>query len=561
MGAVEGGNWSGWFVARLYRADFSAELRCEFAGRFEANMRKQYTLALLSVLVVACQEQGQGGGAVAKTQRAAVIDVQDPDILPLSARSVVLEDTVAILESDYLGLISAEKFAAGEKFVDLQLRLASDANSTSALGIVGEKAERPELEGKRIIVLHNPRSLGDGDKYQATSFSVVNGQLYGSAEWGIVNPSLHFGSKEQLKCDTQFRGCSPLAATDLRPQAFANWESGGMGFSPDVRLDAESAVVPTNQTGRTIELWSIPNPDVASLLWPGFEGFVGNRFACAGAMTEEVAAECDARSEGDASPEPASVETPVGERVAVISEADFQSALLRGELAELKPEKSFAELAATIATSLNDASSRGIRADVSRTDEVEADVLLVAKSPRIKGEALTADRLFVVPGPVRLRVPSGQAGTNAAILGLDPSFFSMGICGPELFPGLELKEGTPGLPQPLTTQAGYGSDRQLRGLSRATIRIPTIYQGRQTIQMLACSHFVPPRPPPPPVTPVFQQELCNGLDDNGNGRIDEGGCFLNACSGCTPVPATTCGARRCVSVPDGCNGLLVCPCP
>jgi hypothetical protein len=219
------------------------------------------------------------------------------------------------------------------------------------------------------------------------------------------------------------------------------------------------------------------------------------------------------------------------------------------------------QLAATIASSLNDGTTLGLRADLVKTGSITADVLLVAKSPRLKQGSLTAERVFVVPGPIKLETPSGITGGKPAILGLDPSFFSMGFCGPVLFPSIELGLDSPGVPKPLSLeQAGYGSDRKVLGLSRTTMRVPVTHLGRQSIQMLACSHFEPPTPPPPVVTPVFRNEVCNGLDDTGDGRIDETvACNLNSCSACIPV--SSCGARRCVSVPDGCGGLLVCSCP
>ncbi len=44
-------------------------------------------------------------------------------------------------------------------------------------------------------------------------------------------------------------------------------------------------------------------------------------------------------------------------------------------------------------------------------------------------------------------------------------------------------------------------------------------------------------------------EVCNGIDDNCDGRIDEG--VLNACGGCGPVPVEICNG-----VDDDCDGLI-----
>jgi hypothetical protein len=336
-----------------------------------------------------------------------------------------------------------------------------------------------------------------------------------------------------------------------------------MGLPPEYRLDAESAIGPQNRVGRTIEYWALPNPDVAELVWPKDEYapvFVGNRFACANPLTEDAVAACEPEWTTSLNLVSSQTSTKLSPRVALVAEADFQAALLAGELQNHSAEPAMVELAATISTSLNHAESRGILGEYKEVDALEADVLLVAKSVNVFEERVYADRVFVVPGPVGLPLGTGRVGINTAIVGLDESLFSMGVCGPVVFPSLELGESPPGLPQPLSlSQAGYGSDRQLAGLPRATLRFPVVHQGRQSIQVLACSHYEPPRPPPPPASPTFKYELCNGVDDTGDGNIDEGTCALAYCSSCEPV--TDCGPRRCSSVPDGCGGILTCPCP
>jgi hypothetical protein len=147
------------------------------------------------------------------------------------------------------------------------------------------------------------------------------------------------------------------------------------------------------------------------------------------------------------------------------------------------------------------------------------------------------------------------------IIGLASELFTQGVCGPVLFPSLHFDTKRAHVPQPfVASQSGYGTERGALGLPRATLRWPVEFQGRQAIEILACSIYEPPTPPPPPVQPGFRQETCNGIDDNGNGQIDESiACALLSCTACVPV--SECGLRRCVTIPNGCGSTVACPCP
>ena len=63
----------------------------------------------------------------------------------------------------------------------------------------------------------------------------------------------------------------------------------------------------------------------------------------------------------------------------------------------------------------------------------------------------------------------------------------------------------------------------------------------------ACTPSVPPT------------EVCNGIDDNCDGQIDEGGVCNATTTSCT-CKKTTCGAQgaTCGTIPDGCGGTILC---
>jgi hypothetical protein len=456
-------------------------------------------------------------------------------------------------------VIVNERFNSSDP-LSVALPLGSKANDKNALGITGQWEGNVQLDGKTIVVLHNPRKAV-GALQQATSFSVVGGELHGYVQSALVGLSLHFAQQPSVDCTRPFRGCS-LAPEQHR---FANWDQGGLGFPPSVRLDAESPGWPVTQYGRSTELWILPNPDVAAVLGADFgNGFVpvGARYVCAEPFAEIDVAECE-KADGhyvDPALPTTGPQVALSPRVALISETDFQSAVAMGKFENKAWEPPSSDVA-IIASALNDPQALGVHAGSSAPrDDLVADVLIVAKSPRSIENAMDARRVFVVPGPLHIGLGAAIVGTDVSIIGIGPDRFSAGVCGPVFFPGVNFDPSRPIVPQPLSiSQPGYGTDRFAFGQPRATLRWPIQFQGSQSVEVLACSRFEPPRPPPPPLPPVFKVEYCNGLDDNDNGLIDESACSLAACSTCVPV--ADCGARRCVSIPDGCGAIVQCACP
>lgn len=524
------------------------------------SLSRQMPVVLL-LLAVGCEKAP--GTSLSQTQ--SVEEAADPDILPISVVAIDQQNTVAISDEVFLSVMADRRFgAASNANRDGSIEFAALANDSRALGITGWKESGVSLEGKRVIVVHNARKA-DGERMQATSFSVLNGDLEATADSALVNVRLHLVGQPELDCSRRYRGCIPVMAEDMRPHAFSNWNPGGLGLPPSVRVDAETSGRPVNHLARSIELWNLPNPDVAEILWPPLpdevDGYIGNRFVCAAPYENESATECDTMALAVDPPlESGLTMTPLSTKVALVAEADFEAARLKGEFdqRDFKPEN--VALAAELVTTLNNSNTRGIRAKRSSKEALEAETLVVAKTPRVSPEGvIEAERYFVVPGP--LVINGNVLGVEVGIATFGPPLFSMGVCGPVMFPQLEYprEESFPAGTYN-KHQGGYGSDRLQTGRARTTMRWPVNVDGLREVEVLACSLFEPPRPPPREGDgPVFRQEYCNGIDDNGNGKIDEGACSLASCTTCVPVP--DCGPRRCLSVPDGCGALLECPCP
>lgn len=513
--------------------------------------------ALLGCFILtACSTQAP---LEAKQQASQNLDsLPDPDIEPLSARFDHV-DAVAISEEVYFERVRQRNFeAASVESKEAQLELAAKANEPDALGLVGSEENNVALDGRRIIVLHNPKRTPT-NKLQATSFSVVSGRFWGSVAKGVVGLKLHYASTTPPWCPQRMRGCKPMLQTDLRPLVFSNDEPGGLGLNDDVRIDAESPLLPSNQLGRSQELWVLPNTDIAADIWPEGAVFTGHRYACALPLKASEALECDvANPAAEPLPVVQAERVELSERIVMVFESDFESALVSGAFDNLTPDPALIQTAVEIGTALNHPQSRGILAKARDADSIEADVLVVARNPTVVENVMGGMTFFIVPGPLALnKLSRGTVGTRLTLEGIGPQFFSGGVCGPEFFPNLTLEQPKPAL---TANQGGYGTDRHLMGLPRTTIRFPTQYGGRPSIQTLACSHYEPPRPRPPPAPLRFKYEECNGVDDDDDKLIDEDDvCTVKTCSTCAPV--SDCGHRRCVSAPDGCGGLITCPCP
>lgn len=501
----------------------------------------------------------------APSQAASVEEGADPDIVPLSGLVLEQENTVAITEELFLEVMARRRFSTSPNALrSAAVEFAALANDARALGLSGWRENGVTLGGKRVVVMHNPRKL-EGAQFQVTSYSVVNGQLDATVDWALVNVKLHLSGAPQLDCTRRHRGCIPLLAEDMRPHAFSTWTSDGLGLPPSVRVDAESPGLPVNHVERSIQLWNLPNTDVAELLWPlpqdEVYGYIGNRFVCAEPIENRVATECDAMAATLDEPlGPGLTFTPIPGSVGLVSEADFEAQRLDGQFDNRNFKPSYVALAVELVTALNHSSTRGVRATRTSSGGLDVDTLIVAKTPRVSAErVIEAERYFVVPGPIAVRGEILGVDVNVASFG--NAMFSMGVCGPVMFPQLEYPRGDKYPPGSFNAnQGGYGSDRQHSGRPRTTMRWPVNIEGLRHVEVVACSLFEPPRPPPREGnTVVFRQEYCNGIDDNANGKIDEGSCFLNACSECDPID--DCGPRRCVTIPDGCESVLSCPCP
>lgn len=347
------------------------------------------------------------------------------------------------------------------------------------------------------------------------------------------------------------------------------------GLPSAVRINAESASLPRNGAGDSVTARFFPASDL---------GLPSIRFACSRAQGTS--------SLGKPLPEAGSARLPVGSGAVLMPEAEFQTwfNLARHGPLSVVSQENLRE-AASLVTAANHFAVQGIEGRRGHwwrlSPEQSPKLIVVARNLQFEGERARATEFFVVPswweGPLPAPLPT--VATNLFLdFGANMPQFDLGrtSCSPLLLPStdVECRSGAcDGLPGWRPAIPDLGGDRLLRGLPRVTLHWFGLsaqsgafdFPGRRTldVHIAACSMtWAPPRRFGPGCgfnewTGLPYVEQCNGLDDNCDGRVDEGEvCNIPQTQTCPPTPAA-CGARTCGSIPDGCGNVLVCgaPCP
>lgn len=163
--------------------------------------------------------------------------------------------------------------------------------------------------------------------------------------------------------------------------------------------------------------------------------------------------------------------------------------------------------------------------------------------------------------------PGGYLTQSTVSLGQDiPQGWLPGSAGSPLPPNCGPAAGVGPGGVPGNGPGGPGNGNGL-GNGPATLPLdgPCITDSLQLLQIVNVLAPLPAQPPPilspcnvDPLTGRLKMELCNGLDDNCDGRIDEGpACGLTTDCPCQLLTCVQAGVT-CGTAPDGCGGLLSC---
>jgi hypothetical protein len=437
------------------------------------------------------------------------------------------------------------------------------ANSPTALGVHGQLVERAVLPAGPVIVARDD-ALSLSGRVQATDFSVAAITISGPVAWMLTDVRLRIPSAATPTCSTTYRGCAPLPRSSGAPQKFSSPIDVGAGLPGGVVVNAEASTRPSNASGKTIEMDIFNSASVDA---------EANGFVCA--LPIQVT-DCNL-----AAPAPRPklapsdvVALPAG--AVVIPEDDFVR--FANKAGGAPTSASALQAAVPLVAAANHPAVLGVTAQLGGT-EFAAKLLVVARDPWISNGVVTATQFYVVPGTLRGNAAwVGVAGALAFSAPVHDIDFSGARCGPRMFPDAvpNCPNECPQPPASFDPSAGYlGLSSSNSGGNVTTLRTLDVENGLVASAVSVCTLFVGTVPSVSSAsegcgvgpTGKVVAETCNGIDDNCNGLIDEGG-VCDAVATCTTGSSGTCAPIQCDSTmcgptPDGCGGVIICPgvCP
>lgn len=489
------------------------------------------------------------------------------------------ERAVVIGESSYLALMNTQwGQVPSEELRRAAARTAATLSDSNTLGVVATYRDKPTRVASDLFIVVRDAALSPRGQLEGRDVFVAAVRLAGVVPWVGTEARLAAYKKGQSigTCESRVRGCRLLHQRikgGLRSVFFNFTTHTPPRLSPETLVNVESGGGPPNASGFKPELV------LGGLNTLGQET---NTFECHEPVEWEA---CDAPMVSrDQRLEEGLKTLPFPKNGVIIGEYDFLSAMRKGDYTpateiDIPNAREFL-------TAANSENLMGVSAIADHQKPFAGNFFAVARNPIIwpDGKVTAKDFYFAA---VQLSGTARWIGRNPELTfrGEIPSIKDRlcGIvtartdfpnCGGEPCRLLELPSdgGQPAI-------SAADNHRQIRfpsipikgfhamhGLerwpanSRVTLRFPTqiFGHGRPTDMFaVACTQFWTPPLPAEGAEP--QKELCNGLDDNQNGDVDELGACATRDTSCACVPVTCREVgQTCGTIPNGCGQNIVC---
>lgn len=509
--------------------------------------------ALLATVLLACTQSSPEGLNPPSARRS--LSPAPQSIQDLMKKAMAIDSAaVMVSEESFQALLSASGGEYGTVVERRKSAAAISANAADelALGVFGAASGPSTVDTDLFIVARNAALSPNGD-IEATDFFVAPVRLGGSVAWKATSLNIAIlNDFPKSECMSANRGCSAVFATrtqDLHSQHYASPDGTLAGLPADVIANFEASPGPTNAAGFRPSLRLFTPLTIAP-----------NEFECRlpieWSACEDIPVEGSSLDTGDT--------VPIPSGAVMLSERDFLTALRDEQSASSSDDDK--KLAVEQATTANSAQAIGVIAELVEEASFDAKLFVVVRNPVLADERVQASQYYLA---------SVQLSGNARWLGQSPQMvlqppFSLngqqGPCGP-----ISVTEDAPRCDTPncLPTQIQIQDNQPLFGNNRwpsyprVTLRIPDTRVPFKDMTTFGCARWqpVPPTNPCGGVGAPGQSfiESCNGIDDDCDGRIDEGDVCADrtVCGSCQP---RTCAQQglTCGSTNNGCGLILTC---
>lgn len=455
-------------------------------------------------------------------------------------------DIFVISETTFQALLQAPHDGVDTDIRHAAVQVTAALSDPFTLGVWADLTEEPYIEGQLWIVLRDPADSPEGG-FEGRDLFVAAVHLAGTVPWFGYAPRIVYREGFPAgQCSDVYRGCAPQNGAPGSALTLVSTRETYPGLTEDITLNLEGARGPANASN-VFPVLRLYTPDDMQ---------APNQYLCHGPATWSACN--DEPVTGDLASADWMQSLPEG--TVMIGEHDFLLAL-NNTYETTEEDERLAAVRYGTAANLDEAVA--IQGEYMGPGSFEGRLFVVVRQPITDGSYVQSKHSYIVP-----IVLSGEASWVATAPGIvfnhefPPIDELLGTCGlitvPELAP--PVCDRPPCIPDdfPLADHGfSFGSERW-PAQGRTTVRIPLHGESRFDLMTLACTMFEPPPPPSPCGGPIVvgvsYAEVCNGLDDDCDGDIDENDVCGNR-QVCMMCQAKTCAQQGipCGMATNGCG--------